>query len=392
MKRGKLEDLFDYLPKSKIKAGEGLEKGLYPFYTSSDIQSKYLNDFQHESGCLVFGTGGKASVHLTTSRFATSTDCITIKPKALTEIDAAYVFQYFKSNMQVLEKGFKGAGLKHISKAYLSDIKISYPKDIRDQQRVALLLGKVEILITQRKQHLQQLEKLFRSVFLKMFGDPVSNEKGWEIGRVIDFCDVKGGKRIPKGESLVAENTGFPYIKAGNIKKGEVTLKDLEFVTPDVRKLISRYTVDEGDVCITVVGANIGDVGIVPSALHKASLTENANKFLIKDRQKLNNNYLANYLMSDFVQKQIPSSIRAAGVPKLAIFRLEEMLIVVPPLTEQVKFQEIKKKISALHASYQENLNDLESLNFALSQQAFKGELDLSRVELDNAKTEDVTS
>ena len=109
MKQAKLEDLFDYLSKSKIKAGDGLRKGEYPFFTSSDIQSKYLDDFQYEPGCLVFGTGGKASVHLTTRRFSTSTDCITIKAKAPTEIDVAYVFQYFKSNMQVLENGFNFA-------------------------------------------------------------------------------------------------------------------------------------------------------------------------------------------------------------------------------------------------------------------------------------------
>ena len=179
MKQAKLEDLFDYLPKSKIKAGDGLEKGEYPFYTSSEHQSKYLNTFQHDPGCLVFGTGGKASVHLASSRFSTSTDCITIKPKSVTEVDAGYVFQYFKENMQVLESGFKGAGLKHISKAYLSDIQIPYPEEIDDQRRIAHLLGNVERLISQRKQHLRQVDDLLKSVFLEMFGDPVKNEKAW---------------------------------------------------------------------------------------------------------------------------------------------------------------------------------------------------------------------
>jgi type I restriction enzyme S subunit len=270
---------------------------------------------------------------------------------------------------------------RSLTKTDFLNLEIPFPP-LDDQIRIAHLLGKVEGLISQRKQHLQQLDDLPKSVFMTMFGDPVRNEKGWEVGLIIDFCDVKGGKRIPKGESLCTENTGFPYIKAGNIKNGEVTLKDLEFVTPDVRKLISRYTVDAGDVCITVVGANIGDVGIVPTALDKASLTENANKILVKDKLKLNNNYLAHYLMSGYVQKQIASSIRAAGVPKLAIFRLEEMLILVPPLAEQIKFEAIKRQIYSLQASYQQSLTDLEALYGVLSQQAFKGELDLSRVAL----------
>jgi len=112
MKQDKLSNLFDFLPKSKVKAGDGLDKGKYPFYTSSENQSKYLNEFQHEPGCLVFGTGGKASVHFTTSRFATSTDCITIRPKPQARIDAGYVFQFFKGNMQVLESGMNAPATK----------------------------------------------------------------------------------------------------------------------------------------------------------------------------------------------------------------------------------------------------------------------------------------
>jgi type I restriction enzyme S subunit len=296
------------------------------------------------------------------------------------EVNPKYVNQYLKSpsGRKSLRTCVKGIHL------YPKDVeRISVPlPPLEDQKRIAHLLGKVEGLIARRKRHLQQLDDLLKSVFLEMFGDPVRNEKGWDTHVISDLCDVKGGKRIPKGESLVQENTGFPYIKAGNIKNGEVTSREMEFVTPEVRKKISRYTVDEGDVCITVVGANIGDVGIVPASLHKASLTENANKLLIKDNKKLNNHYLAHYLMSGYVQQQIASRIRAAGVPKLAIFRIEQMLLLVPPIEHQDKFERIKNLVRRLIARYQQSLTDLENLYGALSQKAFKGELDLSRVPL----------
>lgn len=306
------------------------------------------------------------------------------------DLHADYLLRYLKSgwgNAQI-RANTEGAVRDSLKFKGLESINLPLPP-LDDQIRIAHLLGKVEGLIAQRKQHLQQLDDLLKIVFLAMFGDPVRNEKGWSTGLVIDFCDVKGGKRIPKGESLVNENTGFPYIKAGNIKNGEVTLNDLEYVTPDIRKLISRYTVDEGDVCITVVGANIGDVGIVPTVLHKASLTENANKLLIKDKRRLSNHYLAHYLMSGFVQQQIASSIRAAGVPKLAIFRIEQMLLLVPPIEEQAKFEKTKNLIKTLASRYQQSLTDLEALYGALSQQAFKGELDLSRVALPAARVEE---
>lgn len=305
-----------------------------------------------------------------------------IRPES-SEINDNYLFQFLNSDKFEREaiQNSNGVAQLNLSTKWIENYEIPLPP-IDDQIRIAHLLGKVEGLIAQRKQHLQQLDDLLKSVFLEMFGDPVRNEKGWNTGLVVDFCDVKGGKRIPKGESLVNEDTGFPYIKAGNIKNGEVTLNDLEYVTPDVRRLISRYTVDEGDVCITVVGANIGDVGVVPISLHQASLTENANKLLIKDKRRLNNHYLAHYLMSGYVQQQIASSIRAAGVPKLAIFRIEQMLLLVPPIEEQTKFERIKTLIKTLASRYHQSLTELEALYGALSQQAFKGELDLSRVPL----------
>lgn len=292
--------------------------------------------------------------------------------------NAHYIYYYLRS-IQIKEAGYS----RHFK--FLKEIEIPIPfkdgiPDFDEQIQIAHLLGKVEGLIAQRRQYLKQLDDLLKSVFQEMFGDPVKNDKGWDKGFIADYCEVKGGKRIPKGEKLVEENTGFPYIKAGNIKNGEVTMDDLEFVTPEVRKSISRYTVDEGDVCITVVGANIGDIGIVPTSLHKASLTENANKLLIKDKQRLNNHYLAQYMASSYVQQQIASNIRVAGVPKLAIFRIEQMLILIPPPDQQVKFEKTKKRIQQLTSHYQYSLTELESLYGVLSQQAFRGELDLSRI------------
>ena len=104
MKSDKIEHLFEFLPKSKIKAAEGKETGRYPFYTSSEIQSKYINSFLYYPDCLIFGTGGKSSIHLAKNQFATSTDCIVITPKKNTSINIEYFFQYNKNKRKLLEK------------------------------------------------------------------------------------------------------------------------------------------------------------------------------------------------------------------------------------------------------------------------------------------------
>ena len=78
---------------------------------------------------------------------------------------------------------------------------------------------------------------------------------------------IKGGKRLPKGEVLVDSDTGFPYIRAQDIKNGLITFKEPKFITSELRQKLKNYTVNKDDVCITIVGAYVGDVGIVPSSL-----------------------------------------------------------------------------------------------------------------------------
>ena len=107
-------ELFDFQKKSKIKAGDGLkiELGKYPFYTSSNVLTKSIDEYLFDKPSLVFGTGGLASVHFCASKFAVSTDCLVAQPKDDKIIFSKYVYHYLSANIHVLEEGFKGAGFK----------------------------------------------------------------------------------------------------------------------------------------------------------------------------------------------------------------------------------------------------------------------------------------
>jgi type I restriction enzyme S subunit len=383
MKQDKLNNLFDFLPKSKVKAGDGLDEGKYPFYTSSENQSKYLDEFQHEPGCLVFGTGGKASVHFTTSRFATSTDCITIQPKPKAKIDAGYVFQFFKGNMQVLESGFKGAGLKHISKAYLSDIQISHPEEIDDQKRIAHLIGKVERLIARRKQHLKQIYDLLKSVFLEMFGDPVRNEKGWDknVFRevTIKFSDGPFGSNL---KSSHYRSEGIRVVRLNNIGVWEFNNSDKAYVSQQhYEDVLKKYSCFSGDVLIGTMGdPNIRACLLpesIPVAINKADCV----------LCRINPNYLSAYYILGLLNNPrtlslVSNLLHGQTRTRVSMGQLAKLEIPIPPIDLQNQFAAIVKKVEGIKSRYQQSLADLESLYGALSQKAFKGELDLSRVPL----------
>lgn len=386
MKQSKLKDLFDYLPKSKIKAGDGLDNGLYPFYTSSGNLTKYLDDYQHEAGCLIFGTGGKASVHFATKRFATSTDCIAIRPKHNAHIDASYAYQYFKSNMQVLENGFKGAGLKHISKGYLSEIQIPHPESTNDQIRIAHLLGKVEGLIALRKQGLQQIDELIKSVFLEMFGDPVINENGWDKP---EFLAIISSMR-----------NGLSPSKAGTYKGRVYTLSAItgnsfrEIYKEDIFSQIhQKYYPTPNDFLLCRGNGNLNLVGkgyffpsvstdvIFPDTIIAVSIQPDA----------INRAFFETLWKTKFIRQQIENNARTTnGAHKVNQGVIENIKIIRPPIELQNQFAAIVKKVESIRSLYQQSLVDLESLYAALSQQTFNGELDLSRVPMPIPTTQDV--
>lgn len=379
MKQAKLKDLFDYLPKSKTKAGDGLESGKYPFYTSSENQSRYLNDFQHESGCLIFGTGGKANVHLATSRFSTSTDCITIKPKPTAEIDAEFAFQYFRGNMQVLENGFKGAGLKHISKAYLSDIRIPHPEDINDQRRIAYLLSTVERLISERKEHLKQLDELLKSVFLEMFGDPVRNEKEWGRSTSAVYAEMVTVGVVIKPASHYVE-TGVIALRSLNIKPNRIDLNDLVYFSQKSNdSVLSKSRLKANDILIVRTGKT-GTAAVVPPSLEGGNCID---LIIVRPRQeKIHPQYLTCLLNSERGIALV-SSLEVGGIQKhFNVGALNKIPFPLPPIELQNEFATIVEKVEGLKSRYQQSLTDLETLYGALSQKAFKGELDLSRVPL----------
>ncbi|ODU59388.1 MAG: hypothetical protein ABT12_01340 [Paludibacter sp. SCN 51-9] len=316
----------------------------------------------------MYGSVGKTAI--TGIDLTTNQAILGINIKDVERLDINYLRYWFQSIKEKLLNRAVGVALMNISLGIVKDLEIPLPS-LSEQKSIAAKLDKADEIRRLNQQLIGKYDALTQSLFLDMFGDPVKNEKGFLKVLLKEQCKIKGGKRVPKGESLIKENTGFPYIKAGNIKNGKVTTKDLEFLLPETQKKIKNYIVDEGDVCITVVGANIGDIGIVPKELHKANLTENANKILVKNQEILDSKYLAFYLQMEFVQKNISKKTMAVGVPKLALFRIEELELLLPPIQLQNQFAERIEKIEAQKQLAQDGLAKSEALFQRLLQEAF---------------------
>lgn len=169
----------------------------------------------------------------------------------------------------------------------------------------------------------------------------------WKWVRLGNIATILGGKRIPAGRSLTTEDTGHTYIRVSEMKNRTVITDGLLFVPDDIYPSISQYIIKKEDIYITVAGT-IGRVGKIPPEIDGANLTENADRIVFTN---LDQDWLILCLSSSEVQKQIELLTTQVAQPKLAIKRIQEFLIPLPPFAEQKrivqKLDEVLKMVES---------------------------------------------
>ncbi len=175
-----------------------------------------------------------------------------------------------------------------------------------------------------------------------------------------EICEIKGGKRLPQGSNFSSGKTNRVYIRVTDFENGSIDMSNLKYITEDVFKQISLYTISNNDVYISIAGT-IGSVGVIPKELDGSSLTENAAKLVIKDKEFLDKKFLALILNNTDAQMQISNLTKGVGVPKLALERIATIRIPVPSLEIQEQMIEEMKKEEKIITANQELIGVMEN-------------------------------
>lgn len=162
----------------------------------------------------------------------------------------------------------------------------------------------------------------------------------WRVVRLGDLVDVKGGKRLPKGSDYVDDPSATPYIRVTDFKDGSVDVGGVRYISSEVATAIKRYTINHEDVYLSIAGT-IGLVGVVPPALTGANLTENAAKLVVRNAEEVGHLYLRRFLNTEPAQGQIRALTMKTSQPKLALMRIKEILVALPPLDEQQELEDV---------------------------------------------------
>lgn len=302
------------------------------------------------------------------------------------DIHADYLLRYLKSNWgnAQIRANTEGAVRDSLKFKGLERIKLPLPL-LDDQIRISHLLGKVDVLIAQRKQHLQQLDDLLRSVFLEMFGDPVRNEKGWPINPLTTYMSEQPNNGLYKPQS--SYGSGTKIIRIDSFYDGIVQniegLKRVEITGAELLK----FEIRPFDILVNRVNSieYLGKIGVVPAISEPMVYESNMMRFRL-NHEAILPVYLMYFWRTPYLKSQINSKAKKA-VNQASVNQQDVtgLLVPQPSIELQKQFSSIVEKVEGIKSRYQQSLTDLEALYGALSQQAFKGELDLSGVPLVSA-------
>lgn len=332
-----LRDFLCPQPKSKIKAGDGQLKGAYNFYTSSQIQSKFYHSATYTQPALIFGTGGTASVHYCNEPFSTSTDCLVMYGRHDAPLELIYY--YLRSNMHLLQDGFKGAGLQHISKDYILNINIDMPapslqKQITHQMRL------IDAMINGKKQQILSFDEAVKSRFIELFGVYPSNPKGWEMATIRDIvADVRYGSSRP-----AVDGGKYPYLRMNNITYGgELDLTDTKRIDiPDNE--LDKCTVRRGDVLFN--RTNSKELVGKTCVYNRDEMMVLAG-FVIRVRvtERVLPEFLSAFLNTDFSKQMLLGMCKAAiGQANINAQEMQNIGIYLPPTELQRQFVQFKEQ------------------------------------------------
>ena len=265
-----------------------------------------------------------------------------------------YYSQTHKFKSQIANRRKDAVNQSSISVADLKTIDVPIPS-LEEQERIVAELDCLSRVIEKKREQLKQLDALAQSIFYQMFGDPITNEKCWEVKKLGEVCNkiTDGTHNSPKS----FPSGVYMYVTAKNIKKDGFDLSNITYVSEDVHKSIySRCNPVFGDILYIKDGATTG-IAMINSLKEEFSLLSSV-ALLKCNYDMVSNIFIKEVLNSTSKYNEIRGNMGGAAITRLTINKIENIYIPLPPLALQQEFADkieaiekqkelIKKSISA---------------------------------------------
>ena len=281
------------------------------------------------------------------------------------KVDPSYLQRWFEKHPP--SRLIPNESYPSIRTSEISQLKIDLPP-LAEQKRIAAILDKADTIRRKRQQAIKLADDFLRATFLDMFGDPVTNPKGWKVRLLSMLCDVRDGTH----DSPKYVKDGYPLITSKNVKDGFIDFSDVSLISEeDFIQINKRSKVDIGDIIMPMIGT-IGHPVIVETNRPFAI----KNVALIKFKTtSINNRYILHLLRSNYFNWVIQKQNRGGTQKFIALSDIRNFPIPVPGENDLSKFDTFCRKLESLVLKKNNLGTEGKDLFNSLTQRAFRGEL-----------------
>lgn len=291
-------------------------------------------------------------------------------------IDTRYLFRFLQSKQAYFVNYQRGATIKGVTRRVIEELPIPLPP-LPEQRRIAAVLDAADALRAKRRAALAKLDALLQSVFLEMFGDPVRNEKGWEVVTVSDVAakekySIKAG---PFGSSLRKEYyvpVGYKIYGQEQVIRDDLTYGDY-YIDQARYDSLKANRIKAGDILISLVGT-FGKVSVVPEDFEPGIINPRLMKITL-DRHKMHPLFFKQLLSMPSILNRITDDSHGGTMGIVNVGIMKDVPIPAPPIDIQERYVEILDRINEIKAQFSLNHERFMTLFESLQQRAFRGEL-----------------
>ena len=267
------------------------------------------------------------------------------------DIDSSFLYYYLQ--------GYKWANANKavmgitLNKAIISEHIIGIPPK-PTQLAIVAELDKINELIQLKKQQLKDYDQLAQSIFYEMFGDPVENDKGWEVKKLGEVCETSSGGTPSKTHTEYYENGTIPWLRSGEVSQGYIYDAEIYISELGLNKSSAKIF-PKDTVLIAMYGATVGEVGILCNPM----CTNQAICGILPN--DLYNSEFLRYVLLSHKDKYL--SLASGGAqPNISQQIIKSTLI---PFIDKPLQQQFAARIEAIERQKQqvsETIKDLETL------------------------------
>ncbi|WP_374987643.1 restriction endonuclease subunit S [Pseudomonas sp. N040] len=281
-------------------------------------------------------------------------------------VDGLYLYYCMKHSSERLQALGNGATFKEVSKKIVEEFEIPLPP-LPEQKRIAAILDKADAIRRKRQQAIQLADNFLRAVFLDMFGDPVTNPKGWEV-RPLSVLVSKLGDGL-HGTPEYDESGDYYFINGNNLDNGSIVIGERVKRVGDEEFKKHKKELSQNTMLVSINGT-IGKVAFYQG--EKVVLGKSVCYFNVIP-ERISSMYLYHLIGSHYFLRYTSGIETGSTIKNVSLKSMRELPVPLPSAELQGSFKSLVKRIESKKAKLSASHNSASALFDSLSQNAFSG-------------------